>query len=166
MIIRFFQNFQILFLLILQIQAALSVSIYASPLILAWLYRRDFFTQDGFVYLGKCIAGITLVFYIAFYVRGIGRVFNPQYRQFIEILIKTQSSAPATTESKAMLANYDFSFGAWPTDYQVQSGSGNVSFIMSREQRSTWQKIKDFPKLIGQVQPLRIALRPMGQYLA
>ena len=95
------------------------------------------------------MAGITLVFYIAFYVRGIGRVFNPQYRQFIEILAKTQSSAPATSESKAMLANFDFSFGAWPIDYQVKTGSGNVSFIMNHEQKSTWQNIKDFPKLIG-----------------
>ena len=99
------------------------------------------------------MAGITLVFYIAFYVRGIGRVFNPQYRQFIDILAKTQNSTSATSEVKQMLKNYDFSFGAWPIDFQVRSDSADVSFIMNHEQKSTWQKFKDFPKHIGQVQP-------------
>lgn len=68
-----------------QIQTALSVSIYASPLIMTWLYRRDFFTSEGLAYLTKLGFGITLVYIFAFYVRGIGRVFNPVYRQFIDV---------------------------------------------------------------------------------
>ena len=68
-----------------QIQTALSVSIYASPLIMAWLYRRDFFNSEGLAYLTKLGFGITLVYIFAFYVRGIGRVFNPVYRQFIDV---------------------------------------------------------------------------------
>ena len=71
-----------------QIQTALSVSIYASPLIMTWLYRRDFFTSEGLAYLTKLGFGITLVYIFAFYVRGIGRVFNPVYRQFIDVHAK------------------------------------------------------------------------------
>ena len=68
-----------------------------SPLILAWLYRRDFFSHDGLIYLGKCMAGITLIYFGAFYIRGMGRVFNPVYRQFIDILTK---SSKLTADSK------------------------------------------------------------------
>ena len=74
-----------LYFLNFQIQTALSVSIYASPLIMTWLYRRDFFTSEGLAYLTKVGFGITLVYICAFYVRGIGRVFNPVYRQFIDV---------------------------------------------------------------------------------
>ena len=108
-----------------------------SPLILAWLYRQNFFSHDGLIYLGKCIAGITLIYFGAFYIRGIGRVFNPVYRQFIDILANSSKlnhdskvfSVPTKNELnfqitkklqfQLLLSNYDFSFGAWPIDYSV-----------------------------------------------
>ena len=70
------------------IQTALSVSIYTSPIIMTWLYRRDYFTSEGLAYLTKTVCGITMVYLCAFYIRGIGRVFNPVYRQFIDVHTK------------------------------------------------------------------------------
>ena len=104
---------------VFQIQTALNVSIYASPLILTWLYRRDFFSQDGLIYLGKCVAGIGLLYFSAYYIRGIGRVFNPVYRQFIDVLAK--ASRNPTADNKALLSIYDFYFGAFPTDFIVKN---------------------------------------------
>jgi len=91
------------------------------------------------------MAGITLIYFGAFYVRGMGRVFNPVYRQFIDILTK---SSKLTPDSKLLLSNYDFSFGAWPIDFSVL-GREDVSFILSQEEKTNWQAFKDLPKHIG-----------------
>ncbi len=40
------------------------------------------------------MAGITLIYFGAFYIRGMGRVFNPVYRQFIDILTKSSKLTP------------------------------------------------------------------------
>ena len=84
----------------MKLHTALNVSIYASPIIFSWLYRRDFFTPDGLIYLGKCVAGISLLYFSAFYLRGIGRVFNPVYRQFIDVLAK--NSRKPTIENRVI----------------------------------------------------------------
>ena len=86
-----------------QIQTALSVSIYVSPLIMTWLYRRDFFTSEGLAYLTKLGIGITLVYICAFYVRGVGRVFNPVYRQFIDVHAKCMQNF--TPENKVCMCS-------------------------------------------------------------
>ena len=107
-----------------QMYAALNVSIYTSPIIISvtillhitiflslhiclksfdsfqWLYRRDFFSQDGFIYLGKCVAGLSLLYFSAFYIRGIGRVFNPVYRKFIDVL--ANANRHPTLENKVI----------------------------------------------------------------
>ena len=89
-----------------QIQTALSVSIYASPLIMTWLYRRDFFTSEGLAYLTKVGFGITLVYICAFYVRGIGRVFNPVYRQFIDVHSRCMQNLSPENKVCALKLNY------------------------------------------------------------
>lgn len=125
----------------------MSVSIYTSPLILTWLYRRDFFNIDGFVYLSKVISGITLVYLCAFYIRGIGRVFNPVYRQFIDILAKT-SRQPLTPENKALISNYDFHFSAWPVEFSLINKASSANFIKCEEQKddqSLWSRLKSWP---------------------
>ena len=88
-----------------QIQTALSVSIYASPLIMTWLYRRDFFTSEGLAYLTKVGFGITLVYICAFYVRGIGRVFNPVYRQFIDVHSRCMQNVSPENKVCALKSN-------------------------------------------------------------
>ena len=65
------------------------------------------------------MAGIGLLYFSAYYIRGIGRVFNPVYRQFIDVLAK--ASRNPTTDNKALLSIYDFYFGAFPTDFKVKN---------------------------------------------
>ena len=89
-----------------QIQTALSVSIYASPLIMTWLYRRDFFTSEGLAYLTKVGFGMALVYICAFYVRGIGRVFNPVYRQFIDVHSRCMQNLSPENKVCALKLNY------------------------------------------------------------
>lgn len=126
--------------IITSIQTALSVSIYASPLIMTWLYRRDFFTSEGLAYLTKVGFGITLVYICAFYVRGIGRVFNPVYRQFIDVHSRCMQNL--SPENKALISNYDFHFGWWPTEADY-SQTGPTKFLAVSETKSVWQQIKD-----------------------
>ena len=129
-----------------QIQAAVSVSIYASPVILTWLHRRDFFNYDGLVYLSKFLAGITLIYFGAFYIRGIGRVFNPVYRQFIDILAKV--SRNFTPENKALISVYDFDFGAWPVEFS-NLNSGQASFVKNLTEQTFWEKCKGLPVYVS-----------------
>jgi len=123
------------------IQTALSVSIYTSPIIMTWLYRRDYFTSEGLAYLTKTVCGITMVYLCAFYIRGIGRVFNPVYRQFIDVHTKCMQNL--SPENKALISNYDFHFGWWPIEANY-SNTGQTKFITVTDTKSTWQKVKDF----------------------
>ena len=91
-----------------QIQTAISVSIYTSPIILTWLYKRDFFTSEGLAYLTKTVFGITLVYICAFYVRGFGRVFNPVYRQFIDVHTKCMQNLSAENKVCTLRVFYIF----------------------------------------------------------
>lgn len=100
-----------------QIQAGLNIGLYACPIVILWLYKRDYFTPDGLIYLGKCIASLSLLYFSAYYIRGLGRVFNPEYRLFIDVLAK--SARNFNEQNKALLAKYDFDFRAWPVEYSV-----------------------------------------------
>ena len=64
------------------------------------------------------MAGMSLLYFSAFYMKGIGRVFNPVYRQFIDVLAKASRNP---TDNKALLSIYDFYFGAFPTDFNVKN---------------------------------------------
>ena len=64
------------------------------------------------------MAGIGLLYFSAYYIRGIGRVFNPVYRQFIDVLAKASRNPNA---DKAPLSIYDFYFGAYPIDFNVKN---------------------------------------------
>jgi len=123
------------------IQTALSVSIYTSPLILTWLYRRDFFTSEGLAYLTKTVCGITMVYLCAFYIRGIGRVFNPVYRHFIDIHTKCMQNL--STENRALISNYDFHFRWWPVEANY-SQTGQTNFLTVTEKKIYMAKSERF----------------------
>ena len=109
-----------------------------------------------------------MIYLCAFYVRGIGRVFNPVYRQFIDVHPKAVRNL--TPENKvcpindrnhrlrsiffnwdfdslqALLASYDFHFKAWPVEFSTYQ-TGNTKFLHNKPQTKTWwQTIKDGPK--------------------
>ena len=86
---------------------------------MGWLYKRDFFNQEGLLYLGKCVLGVTVIYLAAVYTRGMGRAVNPTYRNFINIL--ANSSRDFSKENKALLSQFDFDFSAWPVEFRSSS---------------------------------------------
>uniref|UniRef100_A0A1I8H3I5 AB hydrolase-1 domain-containing protein n=1 Tax=Macrostomum lignano TaxID=282301 RepID=A0A1I8H3I5_9PLAT len=51
--------------------------------------------------------------------RGVGRVLNPTYSEFIAVLSRAQRSL--STENKEALSRFDFEFWAWPVEFDVAS---------------------------------------------
>lgn len=105
------------------ISAALNISVYVSPVILGWMYKRDFFTPDGLVQICKFLAGLGFVYVAAVNIRGFARAFNPVYREFIHVLAR--ASRNLTPEAKSSLARYDFDFAAWPLEFDVLDNDGD-----------------------------------------
>ncbi|XP_072176631.1 phosphatidylserine lipase ABHD16A-like [Diadema setosum] len=98
-----------------------SFGYYTSPLILTFLYRRGYFTQEGALGLGKLGGMVLLTLFGAYYIRGLGRMNNPEYVAFINLLDEvTQNSE---SEKRKMLQLYDFDFSAWPVDYEWSTSS-------------------------------------------
>ncbi|XP_786661.3 phosphatidylserine lipase ABHD16A [Strongylocentrotus purpuratus] len=93
-----------------------SFGYYTSPIILTILYRRGYFSLDGALSLGKFGGMVLLALCGAYYVRGLGRVSNPEYGTFISLLDEINRNEQS--EKRKELQIYDFEFAAWPVDYQ------------------------------------------------
>jgi hypothetical protein len=63
------------------------------------------------------MAGVGALYLCAVYGRGIGRIFNETYREFIDVL--ATASRNLNPGNKAKLSMYDFHFGAWPVEFSV-----------------------------------------------
>lgn len=60
---------------------------------------------------------VAIVYTAAYFLRGIGRLSNGEYRTFINILVEARRSN-ASPQQKRMLAGYDFEYWAWPVDFR------------------------------------------------
>ena len=59
--------------------------------------------------------GLGLLVVGALFLRALGRITNPAYRQFISIL--SNAKRDYTVSSKKEVSQYDFEFSAWPVDW-------------------------------------------------
>lgn len=96
-----------------------SISYYASPLAVFYLYRKGLLTMSRVVPLSHCAATIALLLAGVACLRGLGRWSNPQYVEFITVL--EDSHRLGTPETKRKLAAYTFDFRSWPVDFRWDS---------------------------------------------
>lgn len=98
------------------------VGIYLSPFILHSLYRRGLYGSSEL--LMKVGVWATMIYVGATFFRGIGRMVNRDYLEFIAVLNLTQSQ-PTNESYKRLLRQYDFDFHHWPLDYGWQNELNN-----------------------------------------
>ncbi|XP_066426751.1 phosphatidylserine lipase ABHD16A [Molothrus aeneus] len=96
-----------------------SISYYASPLAVLYLYRKGLLTMSRVVPLSHCAATLGLLLAGVACLRGLGRWSNPQYLEFIAVLEESHRSG--SPESKRKLGLYTFDFRSWPVDFRWDS---------------------------------------------
>ncbi|XP_060069705.1 phosphatidylserine lipase ABHD16A-like [Ylistrum balloti] len=92
-----------------------SFSYWTSPVVLSLLYRRGYCSVDGVISLGKLGISLSVIYLVAWLLRGKGRWDNWDYIMFLDVLMKAQKSQ----EYRKQLSKFDFEFWAWPVDYSV-----------------------------------------------
>lgn len=103
---------------------AARILLYASPIVFPWALRQGWITLtgDGALYVSKFLTGIGIVVAGALLLRTLGRVSNPGYTQFINVL--SNATKDYTAASKRLISQYDFHFSAWPVDWDVRQQTG------------------------------------------
>lgn len=96
-----------------------NIGLYTSPVILLYLYRRNYFTNDGLFMLLKFSTSVCAVFIMSLYLRSWGRVNQPAYVKFLRTLENYQNSM--TLDNKKELQKYDFDFDAWPVEFKASA---------------------------------------------
>ena len=89
------------------------------------MYRRNYFSRDGGIYLSKAVISCMVFFAPVYFFRGLSRYLNNDYVRFINVLDKAQreatnKSTEEFSEALEELRNYDFEFHEWPVNHHVQ----------------------------------------------
>ena len=111
----------ILTIFLLQLKLIFNLGLYTSPLYFSYVLRRvDSYRQNprSFGELCFCIS----CFYAAgYFLRAAGRLVNPAYMEFNQVLRTSTRSAEFSGTNKAALSRYDLDFWAWPVEFQMRS---------------------------------------------
>ncbi|XP_014277895.1 phosphatidylserine lipase ABHD16A [Halyomorpha halys] len=90
------------------------LSIFTTPLIAIFFYRRGYMNMDGVVSLTKMTLWFGLLIGASFCLRSYGRASNAQYRFFLEKL-----NNAATPTGLGEIKKFDFDFEAWPVEFHL-----------------------------------------------
>ncbi|GFS55301.1 hypothetical protein TNIN_116731 [Trichonephila inaurata madagascariensis] len=94
---------------------AWSLGLYTSPLLASLMYRRGYFTTEGMITLYKLSSTVGLIFFVSMFIRGVGRMMNSDYLNFIAALDAYKQNK--SRDIKFQMARYDFDFKEWPIDF-------------------------------------------------
>lgn len=93
---------------------------YASPIILMFAYRRNYFTSEGLPVIAKLGTGVAAIVFISFLLRGFGRAKNDTYQRFVKVFQQVtagNASADSNEEAFRAIRRFDFDFGDFPIDF-------------------------------------------------
>uniref|UniRef100_A0A336KRV3 CSON014944 protein n=1 Tax=Culicoides sonorensis TaxID=179676 RepID=A0A336KRV3_CULSO len=99
-----------------------NISMYASPIILMFAYKRNYFTNDGLPVIAKLGTGVATIVFLSFLLRGIGRAKNETYDKFVRVfqIVRSKSSGNSSTSQEEALRSvrkFDFDFSDFPIDF-------------------------------------------------
>lgn len=108
-----------MFCIFFKLNVCWSISMYASPIILMFAYRRSYFTNEGLPVIAKFGTGVAALVFISFLLRGFGRSKNDTYQKFIKIFSQVTGSNVSTSNEEALRAirKFDFDFSEFPVDF-------------------------------------------------
>ncbi|KAL3859893.1 hypothetical protein ACJMK2_010078 [Sinanodonta woodiana] len=126
-----------------------SLSYWTSPFLMAFLYRRGFFSSEGLTTIARFLLYVSIFYVTAVLMRGIGRCTNPDYIAFTTVLIAAQRSF--TESNRRLLARYDYEFWASPISFrwdQVNSGGSRRTMVQAGNSEPGSFSIKTIPSSI------------------
>ncbi|XP_053624449.1 phosphatidylserine lipase ABHD16A isoform X2 [Plodia interpunctella] len=94
-----------------------NIGMYTSPFICMYIYKKGLSVIEENKYgLLRFFSGLGCLLALSFVLRGVGRVYNQKYIDFINAL-----TGPMVDKKTYLneLRKYDFEFHAWPTTYTV-----------------------------------------------
>ncbi|XP_059157353.1 phosphatidylserine lipase ABHD16A-like [Physella acuta] len=100
---------------------AFGLTYLTTPIFGFILYKRGHFNPEGALGILRVALSVAIVYTAAYILRGIGRLSNIDYRNFISVLVEARQNS--SVQVKKQLANYDFEFWAWPVDFRWDEGS-------------------------------------------
>lgn len=98
-----------------------NLSLYTSPILIGFLYKRSYLAAEGFISITKFAFGIGLILAISLCMRSVGRANNSDYRSFMQTYMKALSNY--NRETKQQIRCYDFDFRQWPIDFNWNDSS-------------------------------------------
>lgn len=75
-----------------------NIGLYSSPLIATVIYKKGYLTFESLALVTKILIGIGIILSSSFCIRGLGRINNPTYVNFYEILVAAKKSLNKDTK--------------------------------------------------------------------
>lgn len=131
-----------------------SLAIYSSPIYITFLYKKGYISRDNNYLLMnytfiRMATTLTIVFFGAFIVRGIGRMANNDYKSFIQILNNAKQN---DVSARLTLSRFEFDFDFWPIDYRWydsrQSDTRKPPLLLNQSKHSRRSSMLDTFKSI------------------
>ncbi|XP_022910096.1 phosphatidylserine lipase ABHD16A isoform X2 [Onthophagus taurus] len=124
------------------------ISVYSSPFLTTYLYRKGYFVADGLLTLSKFVTSLGVILVVSFCIRGVGRYQNATYQKFVKTLSDSQKSL--TPANKQQLSAYDFEFFGWPVEFKwsdIQGESTKPRLYITRPvtHRTAFQFVSSLP---------------------
>ncbi|CAH0703201.1 unnamed protein product [Spodoptera exigua] len=110
--------------IIITAHTLLNISLYTSPFISFYIYKRGFMSIDEVKSMARIFGGLSCLIAFSFLIRAYGRSLNPKYLQFVDTI------KHAMTDKQAYLTElrkYDFDIKAWPVTFTVASKESSAS---------------------------------------
>ena len=90
---------------------------WTSPVILAYVYSRDYFTLEGLNSILNLASVLGVIIGSCYMARAFGRWSNPDYQQFLKRFIEYNKLDRSSAERKKFLSEYDFELHKWNADF-------------------------------------------------
>ncbi|KHN82816.1 Uncharacterized protein F37A4.1 [Toxocara canis] len=80
-------------------------------------YNRSLLNAPNVVSLTKFLM---VYYFVAVGVRALGRISSPEYRKFLDLLLRASDERTTSTRLRAQLADYDYQIFAAPVDFKAR----------------------------------------------
>ncbi|EEB18080.1 protein BAT5, putative [Pediculus humanus corporis] len=93
-----------------------NIGLYTSPLIATICYKKGYIVFESLALVTKILIGIGVILSSSYCIKGLGRLNNPTYVKFYQVL--TQAKKSLNKDTKKALMKYDFEFSEWPVEFR------------------------------------------------
>ncbi|XP_071443915.1 phosphatidylserine lipase ABHD16A [Hetaerina americana] len=123
------------------------ISLYTSPFIATFLYRRGYLLIDGAISMVKVLTGVGVIIAASYCMRGLARSQNPMYITFLTALQAAQRDL--NKDTKKALSRYDFDFSAWPVEFKWSDIPSKETlhrlYVEQQQSRSMFERVVSLP---------------------